>query len=643
MTIKRRHFLIGLGATYWLTQNRSALADLLDRAGHKQGLLIGVNQFGILGATTDVALQRELLRSRFGFNGAEIVTLTDRQATRKGIEEGITHLIQTTVPGDCVVIHFSGVGTLLGDEPALLTSDGLPIPRSTLELWLRAINTDRLLCVIDGGFRYPGTPIVGNFRVRSHPWNGAGRLTTTELDYQAQLKASLPPRTNLGIILQAADSLQICGEVPWDSFNAGFFTYVLTQQLWQANSAEGVSLALSNVRDLLHQFGLEPTVPSGREDGQFWSSFITPEVGDGVVLTGEGKTGELWLGGMPLCPLAYYSPGSLLKTATQLLQVKSRNGLTAKVEVIGGETPLKKGTLAQEEVRAIPKNINLILAMDSLLSRIERVDATSALSTIPHTTGVNSGEQYADYVFGKDGSRYGLMTLGGIPILDSFGSADESVSAALRRLRPRLENLLALKLLRLTLNPHSSYLGFEARVNVQPSNASSPFTLFQTSTRRSPRYPRTRLPEHNLTIGDQLSCQLQNLTDQTLHLRIFCVDARYRLMSPSFVIPPYASDSVVPPQKQLIIPQPYAPVNWSVSSPQGNFEVLIVVSLTPFKNLTDLMGQTAAQSNNGMLVFANPLPIAQALLQDLTQKENEDTWFLPMQQWATIGFSYQVV
>jgi len=641
MTIKRRHFLFGLGAIYWLAQNQSALADLLDRADHKRGVLIGVNQYGILGATTDVALQRELLCSRFGFNSAEVVTLTDRAATRKGIEEAITHLIQTTAPGDSVVIHFSGAGTLLGDEPALLTSDGQPIPQSTLELWLRAINTDRLLCVIDGGFRYPGTTLMGNFRVRSHPWSGAGRLTSAELAYQEKLKATLPRKTNLGIILQAADSLQICGEVPWDSFSVGVFTYALTQQLWQVTSPDGVSLALSNVRDLLYQFSLE--TPSVKEDQQFWTSFINPDVGDGVVLAAEGKTGELWLGGIPLCPLAYYSPGSLLKTDTQLLQVRSRNGLTAKVEIIGGETPLRKGTLFQEEVRAIPKNINLILAMDSQLSRIERIDATSALSTIPRTIGVNGGEQYADYVFGKDSNRYGLMTLGGVPIVDSFGNADESVSAALRRLRPRLESLLALKLLHLTLNPHSSYLGFEAAVNVQPSNASDPFTLFQTSTRRSPRYPRTRLPDHNLTIGDQLSCQLQNLTDQTLHLRIFCVDARYRLMSPSFVIPPYASDSVVPAQKQLIIPQPYAPVNWSVSSPQGNFEVLIVVSLAPFKNLTDLMGQTVGQSTNGMLVFPNPLPIAQAVLQDLTQKENEETWFLPMQQWATIGFSYRVV
>lgn len=283
-----------------------------------------------------------------------------------------------------------------------------------------------------------------------------------------------------------------------------------------------------------------------------------------------------------------------------------------------------------------------MLAMDMGLSRIERVDATSALSTIARTTGVTAGEQNADCVFGKDEGRYGLFTRGGVPIVDSFGSADESVSAALRRLRPRLESLLALKLLHLTLNPNSSYLGFQARINVQPSNQADSFTLFQTSTRRSPQYAPTRLPNHSLTIGDQLSCQLQNLTD-TPSTSAFLCGCQLPADESIFCHSPYASDNVVPAQQQLIIPRPNAPVNWSVASPQGNFEVLIVVSRSPLKAITDLMAQTTGQPTNGMQVFANPLPIVLALLQDLDQGGNEDTWVLSMQKWATIGFSYRVV
>ncbi|PLS68897.1 MAG: hypothetical protein CV045_05390 [Cyanobacteria bacterium M5B4] len=634
MTIKRRHFLIGLLASYWM-MHQMAWAEPSCR---QRALLIGVNQGGIVGTTTDVLLQKELLTSRLGFNRSEIVTLTDRQASRAEIEGAITeHLIKETAPGDRVLIHFSGCGTIVGEEPCLLAGDGQVIPLSTVELWLRSIDTDRLLCVIDAGYRYPGRPIVGNFRVRSVPWNGPGRLTPAEISYQERLKASLPAQSKPGIVLQAADTNQICAEATWDNFSSGIFTYVLTQQLWQMITPE----ALNNVQDMMRQLSLE-TPPLSQEQS-FWQGLNSPEVGDAVILAGEGKSGELWLGGIPFYALSYYSPGSLLKTPRQLLQIKARSGLTAKFEVVGGTLPLQVGTLAQEESRTLPRNINLMLAMDMGLSRIERVDATSALSTIARTTGVTAGEQNADCVFGKDEGRYGLFTRGGVPIVDSFGSADESVSAALRRLRPRLESLLALKLLHLTLNPNSSYLGFQARINVQPSNQADSFTLFQTSTRRSPQYAPTRLPNHSLTIGDQLSCQLQNLTDTPLHIRIFCVDASYRLMSPSFVIPPYASDNVVPAQQQLIIPRPNAPVNWSVASPQGNFEVLIVVSRSPLKAITDLMAQTTGQPTNGMQVFANPLPIVLALLQDLDQGGNEDTWVLSMQKWATIGFSYRVV
>lgn len=638
MTIKRRHFLIGLLASYWMTYQMV----LAEPSSHKRAVLIGVNQGGIVGATTDVALQRELLAGRFGFNRSEIVALTDRQGSRAAIEGAIReHLIKTTVPGDVAMVHFSGCGTIVGDEPCLLTADAQPLPLSTLHLWLRSIDTDRVLCVLDAGYRYPGNPILGNFRIRSRPWTGPGRLTQAEINYQEQLKAALPPRPTPAILFQATDGNQLCAEATWDGFSSGVFTYVLTQQFWQMLTPETVALVLNNIRDGMNQLSLEnPSLPVDQSFGQ---GLTIGEVGDGVVLSGEGRTGELWLGGIPLWTLAHYSPGSLLKTPRQLLQIKSRTGLNAKVEVIGGIGPLLPGTLAQEEVRTLPRNINLIMAMDIRLSRIERVDATSALSTIARTIGVNAGEQNADCVFGKDEGRYGLFTVGGVPIVDSFGSFDESVSAALRRLRPRLESLLALKLLHLTFNPNSSYVGFQATINVQPSNQTNSFTLFQSSTRRSPQYAPQGLSNHNLTIGDQLSCQLQNLTDTHLHIRIFCVDASYRLMSPSFVIPPYASDNIVPPQQQLIIPRPYAPVNWSVASPQGNFEVLIVVSRAPLNAITDLMTQTPGQGTNGMLVFTNPLGIALALLQDLNQGDSEDTWVLSMQKWATIGFSYRVV
>ncbi|MFN3361913.1 MAG: caspase family protein, partial [Pseudanabaenaceae cyanobacterium] len=531
MTIRRRQFLIGWGASYLLLQSQVAASLLQTSTSAKRAVLIGINQWGILGAVTDVALQRQLLCYRFGFSPSSIVTLTDRQATRTAIETALDqHLRQSTLPGDIAVIHFSGCGTLIGDEPALWTAEGQIIPYSTLALWLRAINTDRLLCIIDAGYRYPGTPIVGNFRVRSRPWTGADRLSPAELSYQEELRAKLPAKRQGGIFLRAADPNQLGAEATWEGFSSGVFTYLLTQNLWQTIGTSSIGAVLGKVADTLQQWHLELPAPLGQTD--LWQELLQGEGGDGVVITSDGRGGEMWLGGLPLCSLSYSAPGSLLKTASQLLQVKSRNGLTAKVEVVRGELPLAVGTLVQEEIRHISRNVSLVVGMDSGLSRIERIDATSALSAIPRTIAVAAGEQYADCVFGKEEGRYGLFNLGRFPIVDSFGAVGESVTAALKRLRPCLESLLAVKLLHLTLTPNSSYLSFQARVNVQSLHNLGANQSFQEAD-------EPQILGHTLTIGDQLACQIQSLIDDPLYLRLFCVDSRYRLMSPSFVIPPY--------------------------------------------------------------------------------------------------------
>ena len=62
---------------------------------------------------------------------------------------------------------------------------------------------------------------------------------------------------------------------------------------------------------------------------------------------------------------------------------------------------MQPGQLVQEAIRVVPRNINLNIALDPGLERIERVDATSAFSTISIVTLVNAGEQPADYLFGR--------------------------------------------------------------------------------------------------------------------------------------------------------------------------------------------------------------------------------------------------
>ncbi|MFM9157844.1 MAG: peptidase C14, partial [Dolichospermum sp.] len=97
----------------------------------------------------------------------------------------------------------------------------------------------------------------------------------------------------------------------------------------------------------------------------------------------EGKTIELWLGGLPPQVLINYGVNSRLMVETgEEFIIKSRIGLIAKAQVDKEIIKLPLGQIVQESVRALPRNTHLNIALDQGLERIERVDATSAFSGI---------------------------------------------------------------------------------------------------------------------------------------------------------------------------------------------------------------------------------------------------------------------
>jgi hypothetical protein len=136
-----------------------------------------------------------------------------------------------------------------------------------------------------------------------------------------------------------------------------------------------------------------------------------------------------------------------------------------------------------------------------------------------------------------------------------------------------------------------------------------------------------------------------------LYVRIFSFDPRGKVLTPSFVTSPYASDGIIQPQETLIVPQPKAPFDWVVSAPQGMVDVQVVVSSSPLVQTSLLLESSMRQASSptGMMVISDPLKVAQALLLDLHQAGEaslsasmEDLWMLDVSRWATLGFSYQV-
>jgi hypothetical protein len=661
MAITRRQFFGGalagwMGWQLW-DPGQVALAAAQYQGAAKQArrrlaLLIGINRYEarnewlpLNGCVTDVELQKELLVHRFGFSPKDILTLTDQQATRQSIETAILeHLVAQAMPEDWVVVHFSGHGTLLGGHRALVPVDGaiphgnteiLDIPEVRLWQWLAAVNSEKILCVLDAGSAYPGTPIVGNFRVRSRPG----------LKEWQPMSVGLPqlPR---GVILRASQTNdQWCADALWSGFSSGVFTYAITQKLWQAVPATSVQVVLNHIRPVLETKGF---APNGPLDGDAAVPLPLEErAADGFLrsVSNDRRSGELWLAGLPLGAMSYYTAGAMLQADEQRLQVRSHNGLIARVEALEG-SKLTEGQLARELVRAVPRNLSLVVALDQELSRVERVDATSSLATLPRMVGVGAAEQCADCVLGVRSGSYGLFTPGSVPITGSFGARGESVYAATRRLQPLLESLLAAKLLRLTANVDSSCLGMAASLHATRGDGSS-LVLDSQGTGRSPAaasLPQSWVPPF-LNIGDRLHCTLANYTDDELYVRLICLDPRGKMLIPSFAVSPYASDGMIPPQQTLTIPRTNAPLDWMISAPNGTVEVCVLVSRNPFTQTNPLLERSLRQaaSPTSLALVPNPLEVAQSLLSDLHQGGSEESWLFDVRSLASLSFSYRVV
>ena len=663
MAIARRQFLGSLAAVcglQFLSPMAVRAAELqyvstLKTQARKLALLVGINRYEnypLHGCITDVELQRELLIHRFGFLPQDILVLTDEEATQAAIAGAVQdHLLSQAIAGDVILFHFSGHGAKItgassAEIPTLVAFDGY-IPEANLLSLLGSASTQKVVCVLDAGVIYPGAPVVGNFRIRAQPSRRDEQLVATVV------QGSKPPT-----VLRAVEGTQLCADAQWTGFSSGLFTYALTQQLWQTTSEPALQMVLNQVRLAFPlQMRFEPS-PLALP--------LQPAVSvsaDAVIrdTTPDRRSAETWLGGLPIIPLSYYGVGSLLSVADdgEVVQVRSHNGLTAKVEVTGSGQRLQSGQLLQERVRAVPKQMNLLIALDLGLNRIERVDATSAISLMPNMVGVNAGEHSADCLFGTQSASYGLFSVSREPLLGSFGSVGESVGGALRRLQPLLESLLAAKLLRLTSNQASSCLAVKVALRAQTGTEGRQETIALHCTERilekllerSPSASQTVLPNaiqvnnKSLAIGDRLSCVVENLMDIPLYVSIFSFDARGRMLVPSFVSSPYASDAIALPHQTLVIPQPKTPFNWSASAPQGLVNFQVVISRQPLQRTASALAQSLQQAPNstGMVAVNNPLQIVQALLADLHQQDMAgDNWMLDVNNWATLDFAYRV-
>ncbi|MEL7354010.1 MAG: caspase family protein [Cyanobacteria bacterium P01_A01_bin.116] len=579
--------------------------------GRKLALLIGIDTYPantvspeqtlrLAGAVTDVALQRELLIHRFGFLPNDVVCLTNEKATRADIYQAIVdHLYNQAGAKDTVVFHFSGYGAqvriadLVGGQVtqrSLIPYDGaLPtedrpilndIFETELKTLLAKLKTKNVTTLIDAGFVDIAIPLSGGLRSRAREIIATGQ-PPAPFPLLANQKVARESDPFPGILLRAADTDEAVIERQWSDFNAGAFTYVLTQYLWTAPAPVTVGRAVGRSQESLVRWGgsnQQPTLSGNRKLDLNNPDKTTPLYdtplrdstrAEGVIIdtSTDGKKATLWLGGLPPRVLEYLDTATTMTCAGRRMTVRSRDGLTVQARLVNSAgnngAPLEKGQPVFESVRVLPKAIDLVVALDSSLERIERVDATSALSALSFVSSTSDTDLPADCLLARpiedqvetltatakniklgqtqdappelNGMLgYGLFSLTRSLIPGTLAPQEEAIKPAIARLTAKLQALLALKMLRLTENRASSQLPVRITLEkVSPEES----RLITRQTFRSGIPVANRSSNNNsregfspeVPIGSRVRYRIFNDGEAPLYYTLINVDPRERL------------------------------------------------------------------------------------------------------------------
>ncbi|MFM2027944.1 MAG: hypothetical protein RLZZ339_2661 [Cyanobacteriota bacterium] len=690
MNITRREFVQQTGwglltlAISQGTLNRH-LAALATPNPRKLALLVGIDQYGanippLPGCLTDVELQKDLLRYRFGFQDADIVTLTGQQASREAIEAAfLEHLIAQARLGDVVIFHFSGYGSVGARKEVFITADGAEnaLLKENILLMARCLATDKFSLVFDSSHLPQPQPYLGNLRVRSYP-ETLTDLNPAELTFAADIKTrfNLKNKPSNGVILAAAKPEQSALELSGNSPNAGLFTYDLTQYLWQACPSPTIAIAFPHLRNLVASHSSEQQQPAILTSNQKNNSaplyHTTPETsrGGAAIVTNliDERTLEVNLVGLPLEILENYGINSCLSfieaTGEEIsLQILSRQGLKAKAQLLSPTASLEIGQILEEKLRVFPSKIGLIVGLDSNLTRIERVDATSTFASLPDVAAVvNIGEQTVDCILsrvgGEETGNYQLLSANGSLIIGSLGAANEAIKSGIKRLQSQLETLLACKLWHLLINQESS--GLAVIVTLESLDQTYISTV-PTQKIAGSRGTNTAKNDLILPVGTEIRYQIENQEEQPLYALILVLDSdRQPLLycsrsenpdnfSNSSPLAPF----VVAAKTKATIPNDRQG-HWKISQPKGIRENILILSRHPFPKTLTLLNATQSLKGEAtpLLTLTNPLEIARAFWSDLkldlglkmdSSGSVIDEYAFDLGTWSGFQFIYQVI
>lgn len=560
----------------------------------------------------------------------------------------------------------------------------------TLYLLSRQVQTDHFTTVLDscfsGGVRNDLVYRAVERRAGLGPWQPSDRA----LAYQEELmrRFDISPKqlweerkrgVAWGMALGSAQVDQRAVDAPFSAFYAGAFTYLLTQYLWQLPGVEPVGRSFQKLslitQDLADAYGFtqEPSfaIPPDSESEKQPIYFISPgavsPAAEGYVESVNGDQLKLWLGGVSGQNLAAFTSGAVFNI------VNARGERVGEVEQTGrrglmGEGRLRSqpgqsiqaavqaiqpGMLLREQIRGMPTDVKLQIGLDGSLEA-ERGAIAQALAAIPQvelapldkTQQVNlwlarlmpsrlrdakqQGLAVQVQGLGVEApvNSIGLLTADLQPVEASFGSsANESVSGAIARLRPRLKMLVAGQILGALANGITSDLNVTMEIRQRGGDV----LVRRGSRGAGPSVEELTRP---LVVDTNVEIAVTNQEDYSLYLGIIVVSSSGELtvIHPTNWDAPEAA-ALVPARATTLVPAAWEEP-FTIYRPAGVFELLVLTSLEPLRDALKALQQVASSrggSRSGYIAFGDsvqrgageddnaPIEMVTALLGDLNR------------------------
>ncbi|MEH2051657.1 caspase family protein [Nostoc sp.] len=560
---------------------------------------------------------------------------------------------------------------------------------------------------------YSGGGVRGNLIIRSRPGHvelrGDDKITQLaasqeELAYQQRwltdLKLSqaewIAQRKNKivdGAAIFAAQRNQQAADAAFaPDVHAGVFTYSLTRQLWQLTSNQAMGKVVIAAAAKTEQFlktmqnsrvqKPDIEVKSGSNDDQqpMYFAPMQKPAAEAVITEVTGKAVKLLLTGAEPQVLEALGKGAIFTVvddrgqAQGTVKIESCDRLNATgLLQTNSAVKITPGTALQEQIRAIPTNLKLRIGLEKSLNSEAAKQALRSLSRIEVVPLL---EQEVHYILGRMLPAYrqdlekraiadlppvnsvGLFSVGFEPIPGSFGVKDETIEDAVNRLQTKFKLLLAVRLMKMTLNTTSSRLNVAAKLTV----ADNQVLLAESFTVRGGKSSSVKnlqiinsqnssLAEVEINKPVQISVENRENRDLHIGISIFSPDGDIDILFP---LSDGNNAALVSGGQTLQIPSE-AEIKtggkMSFGKPLGIVEVLIVASTVPIdkalKPLQALIMEQRSEKRSSSQVAEKAEEAIASLLDDLAGGRRGETKtgirLFDTQQMAALSITFAIV